>query len=129
MTFKHQKLRSMYGEISNPYRKQTQKSYKQMTVLEHKQKEILSQISQMDRKAFILGKLRHITNEIASNCVYHDKNIEELHKKYSVLKVPQEEIDILARVWKFKINLAKSLLRDMEKMLSYAEESYNDKEK
>jgi len=118
-----------YKSIEKKYRGHNNKSFKQMTLLEKKQMMLLEKIYKLDKKATILGKIRHITNEFSANCLYHEKNIEELHKKYEHLKIPKDELELLSRAWHFKYILGKSIQRELEELLNFAESNYNDKEK
>lgn len=112
------------GSISNPYRSKTNKSYKQLTETEKKQVEFLSKIHRMKHKARILGDLRHITNEVLTNCAYHEKNIEEQFKKLDLVNIPKEEREIIVNAWEIKSKLGHSLLKDLEELTIYAKNNY-----
>lgn len=130
MVFKIKKKRTIIdGSMSNPYRSKSNQSFKQLTEQEKKQLETLNKIHKMKYKARILGDLRHISNEILSNCTYHEKNIEIQFRAFDRLNVPKEEKDLIRRLHTFKFNMGKGLLRDLEEFLNYAENEYNDKEK
>lgn len=110
---------------SKNYRNHTNSSFKKLTEMEKKQTTMLSMIHKLDHKAKILAKLRFITNEVLTNCAYHNKNIEEQFKKFESLKVPKEEKEIISRAWELKFNLGKSLMNDLKELINYVESSNN----
>lgn len=122
-------MRILISNNTNKYRKQTHSSYKQMTMIEQKQKQLLSMIKKCKYKAKILSDLRFISNEIASNCLYHDKNINEQFKNFDKLKVPKDEQELLSGIWDMKFNIGMSLQRDMKEVLNFVKETNNDKQK
>jgi hypothetical protein len=91
--------------------------------------DFLLRVEKLKRKSRILSNLREITNEIMSNLVYSKKNVEEQFKKMEKQNVPSSEMLIISRAWILKNKLSKSLLYDLEELLTYAEQKYNDKQK
>jgi len=112
-------------KYSETYRGHENKSFKKLTDMEKKQLIMLSMINKLENKAKVLGKLRFITNEIVSNCAYHNKNIEEQFKKFESLKVPQKEKDIISKAWELKFSLGNSLMKDLEELINYVESCNN----
>jgi len=115
----------MSGNGNNQYRNHSNKSFKKLTDIEKKQNNMLSNIHRLKNKAKVLSDLRFITNEILSNCAYHDKNIEEQFKKLSTLNVPKEEQEIITDAWELKNNIGKSLLNDLKELIDYVKSSNN----
>jgi hypothetical protein len=113
------------GSPSNPYRSLSKNShmknahFKKLTELEKKQLEMLGMIHRLKHKARILGDLRNVSNEILSNCAYHEKNIEEQSKRIEKLNVPQEEKDIIRDIWELKQQMGKSLMNDAKELITY----------
>ena len=110
---------------SKTYHNHTNSSFKKLTELEKQQTTMLSMIYRLEHKAKVLGKLRFITNEIVSNCAYHNKNIEEQFKKFESLEVPQREKDIISKAWDLKFSLGNSLMKDLEELIKYVESCNN----
>lgn len=115
----------MSGNGNNQYKNHSNSSYKKLTNIEKKQLNMLSMINKLKHKAKILGDLRFITNEVVSNCAYHEKNIEEQFQKFNKLKVPKEEMDILTKAWELKYNMGKSLLNGLKELINYIESNNN----
>jgi hypothetical protein len=111
------------------YRGKTNSSFKKLTEIEKKQLKMLSSIHKMNNKARILGDLRHISNEILSNCTYHNKNIEIQFRSFDRLKTPKKEQDLIRRLHAVKYNMGKSLMIDLEDFLNFVEKEYNKEEK
>lgn len=115
----------MTGNGTNQYNNHKNVSYRKQTDIEKKQLTMLSMINRLENKAKVLGKLRFITNEIVSNCAYHNKNIEEQFKKFESLKVPKKEKEIIAKAWELKFSLGNSLMKDLEELINYVESCNN----
>lgn len=113
------------GSNTNPYRNISQNNhmtnshFKKLTEIEKKQLIMLGMIHRLKHKARILGDLRHVTNEILSNCAYHEKNIEEQSKRIEKLNVPQEEKDIIREMWEIKQSMGKALMKDAKELITY----------
>lgn len=126
MTFTKQKERNISdGTMSNPYRSHTHKSFKKLTEIEKQQIEFLSKIHKLKHKARILGDLRFITNEVLSNCAYHEKNIEDQTKRLERLNVPNEEKEIILEAWNLKLEVGKSLMNGLKELINYVKSCNN----
>lgn len=116
---------------TNPYRKKSNNNnmtnlhFKKLTETEKKQQTMLSMIHRMKHKAMVINDFRFITNAIASNCAYHEKNMEEQFIKLDRLKVSKEEKDILSKAWDIKFKLGTSLMKDLKELIEYVEKNNN----
>ena len=75
---------------------------------------ITSKINECEKKAKLLKKLRTITNEIMSNDIYCNKNMELQQIKIDKLRIPQWKKDIITESWEIKKVLALNLLNDLK---------------
>jgi len=110
---------------SKTYNNHTNHSFKKLTKVEQQQTTMLSMIHRLKHKAKILCDLRFVTNEVLTNCAYHNKNIEEQFRKFDTLKVPTKEKEIITRAWELKFKLGSSLMKDLEELINYVESSNN----
>jgi hypothetical protein len=115
----------MSGNGNNQYRNHTNSSFKKLTEMEKKQTTMLSMIHRLKHKAKVLSDLRFITNEVLTNCAYHNKNIEEQFKKFESLKVPVKEKEIITKAWELKFKMGSSLMKDLEELINYVESCNN----